>query len=486
MSILVIGAGTDYALLLVARYREELGRHPRTVDALKAAWRGAAPAIIASAGTVIASLLCLLLSGLNSNRALGPVSAVGIAATLIVMLTFLPALLLLGGRWAFWPRTPHAGAAQSDGGLWRRAAEGVARRPRAIWVGTAVALAAFALGLTQLGPTNLGQSDLFTTKTDSVTGQQALTRHFAGGAGSPVTIFTRTEAAEPVAAAVRAVPGFAPDVRTVPAVPVVGPPPRQGTPPPPPKIVDGRVQLQATLAAAPDSPAAEDAVRALRTAVHAVPDADAVVGGFTAINIDTTTASDRDRNVIIPLVLVVIAVILALLLRSLLAPVLLIATVVLSFAATLGICALLFRYVFGFAGVDASFPLFAFVFLVALGIDYNIFLMSRVREESLQHGTRAGVVRGLTVTGGVITSAGVVLAATFSALAVLPLVVLVELGVAVALGVLLDTIVVRTLLVPALAHDLGARIWWPSRLSKPPAPPPPPLEVADERAAVRS
>jgi RND superfamily putative drug exporter len=230
-------------------------------------------------------------------------------------------------------------------------------------------------------------------------------------------------------------------------------------------------QIQATLADPADSTAAEQTVARVRSAVHAVPGADALVGGFTAVNLDTQAASDRDRNVIIPVILAVIAVILALLLRTLVAPLLLIATVVLSFAATLGLCALLFEYVFGFAGTEASFPLFAFVFLVALGIDYNIFLMSRVREEAARHGTRTGVLRGLIVTGGVITSAGVVLAATFSALAVLPLVVLVELGVAVAVGVLLDTIVVRSLLVPALTYDIGRRIWWPSALSRRPEEP---------------
>jgi RND superfamily putative drug exporter len=479
LTVLVFGAGTDYALLLVARYREELHRHPRTLDALLAAWRGAAPAILAAAGTCIASLLCLLLSGLNSNRALGPVSAVGIAATLVVMLTFLPALLLLGGRWAFWPRIPHAGTEEAGGsGLWRRVAGLVAGRARPVWLVTAGALAVCALGLTQLGSTTLGQSDLFTTRTDSVAGQEAIARHYPGGAGSPATVIATQQSAEQVAAAVRAVPGVA-QVTAVPAVP--GPPPAPGAPPPAPKVVDGRIQLQATLSAAADSPAAEQTVRDLRQAVRTVPGADAVVGGFTAINLDTAEASTRDRNVIIPLVLLVIAVILALLLRSLLAPVLLIATVVLSFAATLGICALLFKYVFGFPGVDASFPLFAFVFLVALGIDYNIFLMSRTREESLRHGTRSGVLRALVVTGGVITSAGVVLAATFSALAVLPLVVLVELGVAVALGVLLDAVVVRSLLVPALVHDMDRRVWWPSRLSRPSSTPEPHRELAAVR-----
>jgi RND superfamily putative drug exporter len=465
LTVLVFGAGTDYALLLIARYREELHRHPRPIDAMRAAWRGAAPAIAASAGTVILSLLCLLLSGLNSNRGLGPVAAVGIAATLLVMLTLLPALLVLGGRWVFWPRVPRVDDVVPIGGLWRRVADLIARRARVVWAVTALALLALAAGLVQLNARPLGQSDLFTQRTDSVLGQEAISRHFPGGTGSPVTIFVTEDSAERVSEVARGVDGVA-AVAAVPAQP--GPP--GGAASGPPKVVDGRVQLQATLSAAADSDAADRAVRELRVAVHAVPGASAVVGGFTAINVDTSDASERDRNVIIPVVLLVIAVILAVLLRALLAPVLLIATVVLSFAATLGLCALIFRYLFDFPGVDTSFPLFAFVFLVALGIDYNIFLMSRVREESLAHGTRDGVLRGLVVTGGVITSAGVVLAATFSALAVLPLVILVELGVAVAVGVLLDTIVVRSLLVPALAHDIGSPIWWPSRLSRTPPP----------------
>jgi RND superfamily putative drug exporter len=488
LTVLVFGAGTDYALLLIARYREELRHHARAVDAMVAAWRGAGPAILASGATVILSLLCLLLSSLNSNRSLGPVAAIGIAATLLVMLTFLPALLLVGGRWAFWPRTP---TAQPDGepssAGWHRIAGFVARRARIIWLTTSALLIVLALGLTQLGVTTLGQSDLFTTRTDSMAGQEAISRHYPGGLGSPVTIFSTAGTADQVAAVARSVPGVA-QVQPFPAQNPGGPPggpgpapggspggpapggspggPAPGGPAVGPKIVDGRVQLQATLSAAPDSDAAGQTVRRLREAVHVVPGAQAVVGGFTAVNVDTSDASTRDRNLIIPVVLVVITVVLALLLRSLLAPVLLILTVVLSFAATLGLCALLFRYVFGFPGVDASFPLFAFVFLVALGIDYNIFLMSRVRQEAVKRGNRAGVLRGLVITGGVITSAGVVLAATFSALAVLPLVALVELGVAVALGVLLDTFVVRSLLVPALAYDLGPPIWWPSRLSR--------------------
>ncbi|MCX4470689.1 MMPL family transporter [Micromonospora sp. NBC_01655] len=463
LTVLVFGAGTDYALLLIARYREELHRHDRPWAAMRTAWKGAAPAIIASGGTVIVSLLCLLLSSLNSNRALGPVAAVGIAATLLVMLTFLPALLVLGGRWAFWPRRPPADRAdpQAEHGVWARVAGFVARRARVVWLATAAVLALLTIGLTQLGVTTLGQTDLFTNRTESVAGQEAVARHYPAGTGSPATIFTSEETAQRVAQVAQGVPGVA-AVRPVTRRDQAGPP----DPNAPPKVVDGRVQLEATLADPPDSKRADRTIRDLRAAVHAVPGSGSVVGGFTAINVDTSDASARDRNVIIPVVLLVIAVILALLLRALLAPVLLIATVVLSFLATLGLCALIFRHLLHFPGVDQSFPLFAFVFLVALGIDYNIFLMSRVREESVKRGTRPGVLAGLAVTGGVITSAGIVLAAAFSALAVLPLVVLVELGVAVAVGVLLDTIVVRSLLVPALSYDIGPGIWWPSRLGR--------------------
>ncbi|MEV0153918.1 MMPL family transporter [Micromonospora sp. NPDC050686] len=463
LTVLVFGAGTDYALLLIARYREELHRHARPWDAMRTAWKGAAPAIIASGGTVIVSLLCLLLSSLNSNRALGPVAAIGIAATLLVMLTFLPALLVLGGRWAFWPRVPREDQAdpRAEHGLWSRIAGFVARRSRTVWLVTAALLALLVLALPQLGVTTLGQSDQFTRRTDSVAGQEVISRHFPGGTGSPATIFTNRRAVEEVTRVAQAVPGV------VAVRPLPGPGPA-GVPDPnaPPVVSNGMVELEATLADSPDSDGAERTIRALREAVHRVPDAGAVVGGFTAINVDTADAAARDRNVIIPVVLAVIAIILALLLRALVAPALLIATVVLSFLATLGLCALVFRYLLDFPGVDQSFPLFAFVFLVALGIDYNIFLMSRVREESVRRGTRAGVLVGLAVTGGVITSAGIVLAATFSALAVLPLVVLVELGVAVAVGVLIDTIVVRSLLVPALAYDIGPKVWWPSRLSR--------------------
>ena len=452
LTVLIFGAGTDYALLLIARYREELHRHDSPARAILIAVRRAAPAIVASGGTVIAGLLCLLVSSLNSNRSLGPVAAIGIAVTMLVLLTLLPALLLLGGRWAFWPRRVRAATPVTQSGWWTRVAGLIERHARTTWIVTTLALLALSVGLIRLDTSTLGQADSFVSRPDSVAGQEALSRHFPGGTGSPALIFARAESAEQVSAAAAGVPGVT-GVRIVPANPAQ---------PTDPKVVDGRVQVQATLAAPSESREAEETVASLRAAVHSLPDAEALVGGPTAVSLDTRIAADRDRNVIIPLVLVVIAVILALLLRALLAPVLLIATVVLSFAATLGLCGLLFTYAFGFAGTDPSFPLFAFVFLVALGIDYNIFLMTRVREETLRHGPHQGVLRGLIVTGGVITSAGVVLAATFSTLAVLPLVVLVELGVAVALGVLIDTVVVRALLVPALTYDIGRPMWWPS------------------------
>jgi len=485
LTVLVFGAGTDYALLLISRYREELRKHENRFDAMRAALRGAGPAIFAAGSTVILSLLCLLLSELNSNRGLGPVAAIGIVATLLTMLTFLPALLMLCGRWVFWPMVPHHGSQLHEtSGLWGRVAAVVGRRSRVIWPVTTVALVGLTLGLTQLNTNGLSQTQAFTNRPDSVVGQEVLARHFPAGAGSPAVIIASASAAQTVVEAARRVPGVDPDgVFVVPDQPAGAPPAgAPGGPPPRPKVVDGLVEVQATLTDAADSKRAYDTVRALRGAVHAVPGADALVGGFTAINLDTQDASRRDRNLIIPVVLVVIAVILALLLRALIAPLVLIVTVVLSFTATLGLCGLIFRHVYHFAGADTSFPLFAFVFLVALGVDYNIFLMTRVREESIGSGTRPGTLHGLAVTGGVITSAGVVLAATFSVLGVLPMVFLAEIGTAVAIGVLLDTIVVRSLLVPSITYHLGPKVWWPHRLSRADEP----AAQTDEEAVVRA
>ena len=461
--ILVFGAATDYALLLVARYREELRATVDRYDAMKRAWRATLEPVAASAGTVIAGVLCLLLSDLNSNRGLGPVAAVGIAASFVASMTYLPAVLVLFGRVAFWPKRPaydpdHAGRDEAaDHRLWGALAQRVGAHPRRFWVASALVLGIFALLMPTFKAGGVAQSDVFLLDVDSVAGQQVLGEHFDAGSGSPAIVIANAGSADAVLAASR-VEGVA-GVRPVTAPGAASP-----------LVVDGRVAISATLADPADSLAAERTVERLRESVHAVPGADALVGGPTATDLDTKNTSIRDRTVIIPVVIAVVFVILALLLRSLLAPLVLMATVVLSFAATLGVSALVFEHVFGFPGADPVVPLFAFVFLVALGIDYNIFLMTRVREEVQRVGTRRGTLRALTVTGGVITSAGVVLAATFAALAVIPLLFLAQIAFIVAFGVLLDALVVRSLLVPALTLDIGRRIWWPSRLASAPEP----------------
>ncbi|HET8658762.1 MAG TPA: MMPL family transporter [Micromonosporaceae bacterium] len=461
LDVLVLGAATDYALLLVSRYREELRRHESRHDAIRVAWRAVVAPILASAGTVILGLLCLLVSDLSANRGLGPVGAIGIGAALLAMLTLLPAVLALLGRAAFWPFRPqHGSAPAEERGVWARIAGVVGRRPRVVWAVTAVVLLALAGGITRLEADGIPQTEAFTTTKDSKTGQDLIGRHFPAGSGSPAQVIVRQDKLGEVVSAAQGVPGVA-AVAPYPGVVLPGSPPPAG-----PKVVDGLVRVDVTLADAADSPAAFETVRRLRTAVHAVPGAQALVGGFTAINVDVQDTSRRDRTVIIPLVLAVVFVILVLLLRSLVAPLLLVSTVVLSFAATLGVSGVVFRDVLGFAGADSGFPLFAFVFLVALGVDYNIFLMTRVREETARRGHKAGTLTGLSVTGGVITSAGVVLAATFAALAVLPLVFLAEMAFAVAFGVLLDTLIVRSLLVPALTVDIGRSVWWPGGLRR--------------------
>ncbi|SEQ20669.1 MMPL family transporter [Lentzea albida] len=441
LSILVFGAATDYALLLVSRFREELRDTQDKVAAVKAAWRGTIEPITASAGTVILGVLCLLFSDLDSNKGLGPVAAIGIAAALLTTMTFLPAALALLGRGAFWPFAPKFGSEHPEtSGLWGRTANFVRRKPRAIWIVTTLVLLAGAAFLPQLKASGTAQSDVFLTEVESVAGQELLSRHFPGGTGSPTVIIApEAKTAEVV------------QKSEVDGVATVRP---TGT-------ADGLVRIEAVLEDAPDSDAAVATVERIREAVHG---SDAKVGGPTATLLDTRTTSEHDRTLIIPIVLAVIFLILALLLRSLLAPLLLIGTVVLSFAATMGVSALVFNHVFDFPGADPVVPLFGFVFLVALGIDYNIFLMTRVREETQRLGTVEGTIRGLSLTGGVITSAGVVLAATFAALAVLPILFLTQIAFIVAFGVLLDTLLVRSLLVPALSVDIGGRIWWPSKL----------------------
>jgi len=464
LSVLVLGASTDYALLLISRFKEELHREDSWTVAMRGALRGAFPPVVASGATVILGLLCLLLSDLNSNKSLGPVGAIGIACSVLAMLVFLPALLMLLGRYWFFPFVPrHDDVVDHERGIWGKVASLVGRRARLVWVATAVALTGAALFTTQLDADGLTTAESFTTEVDSVVGQDVLARHYPAGSGVPVSVIGDRADADRILDVVTAVDGVS-DARLVTDSASAGDP-GATTPAGPPKVVDGKVQVEAVLTAASDSPRAEATVLELRSAVDRIGE-DVLVGGGTAVVYDVKTESARDTRVIIPAILVVILIVLVLLLRSVVAPLLLVGTVVLSFLATMGVCALVFDHVFGFAGADPSFPLFAFVFLVALGIDYNIFLMTRVREEAQVHGTRRGTLKGLAVTGGVITSAGVVLAATFSALGVLPLVPFAELGFAVAFGVLLDTLVVRSLLVPALVHELDDRVWWPFGLPR--------------------
>ena len=483
--ILVIGAATDYALLYVARFREAIGTGAGRWEATTQAWRGAFEPIIASGGTVIAGLLCLLLSDLATNRALGPIASIGIAFSVLSALTFLPALLALVGKAAFWPFIPKHGMVslpedltQPVKGFWPRQARFVARHARPVWIVSTIVLLVAAAGLLQLRADGVPSSDLVLGASEARDGQEVLGEHFPAGSGSPVYVIVPeedvVEAVEILddSAGIESVATASEDSPTGQAAvsvedgeavyTVEGPP---GAAVPTPTVSDGDVLLIGTLTDAADSVAAEETVRELRASLDdALGTGTALVGGVTATDIDSNDTSIRDRTTIIPVVLLVILLILMLLLRAILAPVLLILSVILSFGAALGVSAIVFNHVLGFPGADPSVPLYGFVFLVALGVDYNIFLMSRVREESLGHGTRSGILRGLVATGGVITSAGLVLAATFAALGVIPILFLAQIAFIVAFGVLLDTFVVRSLLVPAVTYDIGRAIWWPSKL----------------------
>ena len=453
LTVLVFGAGTDYALLLVARYREELRRHEDRHEAMALALHRAGPAVLASGATVVLSMLVLLAAEMNSTSGLGPVAAIGVAVALLAMMTLFPALLVIFGRWIFWPVIPHHGSADpTDRGVWARMGRGIARRPRTIWAATGAALVLCSLGLLQLRAEGISNADAFTDKPDSIVGQEVSERYFPAGSGDPLVIISDQAQAREVGQVVADTPGVVPDS--------LGLPP--GTKP----VNDGKVLFEATMSDPADSEAAKETVERVRDAVHAVPDADAQVGGGTAALLDMDEATTHDNILIIPLVLVVVLLILCVLLRALIAPLLLIGTVILSFAAALGISALAFRLIFDYAGESTDFPLFVFVFLVALGIDYNIFLTTRIREEAAHQGTRKGVVTGLAATGAVITSAGLVLAGTFAALGTLPMVAFAEIGFAVALGVLIDTFVVRSVLVTSLFLDIGPKVWWPHRLAR--------------------
>lgn len=529
--ILVIGAATDYALLFVSRYREELTRFEKPYQALISSWKNSLEPILAAGGTVGIGLLCLTISELKSTQALGPVGAIGIAFSVISALTLLPSLLLMWGRVAFWPRIPHVAAKitkkTSGHGAWQRVADFVGAHARTVWVTATVALLVASLGLLHLDADGVKQSDLILGQSDARDGQELLAKHFPGGSGSPTQVLV---ASEDLAAAVKVLdadkgvasvavtaddspsgtmpvgsekqalqaeileevekklteqkaelrtqleaqmngaPAAAIDqaytaaVQNIPSASEVAEdayPFADATP----RVENGEVLLAVTLEDDPDSEAAQATILRLRTSLDEV-STDALVGGATAVQYDVLASSERDRAVVIPVVLAVITIILMLLLRSILAPILLLATTVLSFAATLGISAVFFNDVLNLPGADPAVVLYSFIFLVALGIDYNIFLMTRVREESLRIGTRKGVLLGLVVTGGVITSAGIVLAATFAALAVIPILFLLQMAFIVAFGVLLDTIVVRSLLVPGLVYDIGQRVWWPSKKHK--------------------
>ena len=468
LPVLVFGAGTDYALLLVARYREELRLHDDKHEAMGEALRRAGPAILASGLTVIAALLCLLLADVEGTAGLGPIGATGIAIAMVSMLTLLPAILVIAGRWAFWPFVPHVGdeAADETHGVWRRIGEWIGRGPRRVWVGTVAVLLLMTLGWLN-ADTGLTQTSGFRDDVESVRGQDMIAESFPAGASAPVNVIVPDAEKAPAVAQALAELDSIDDV----AVAGRGPP---------------GVLLQATLAEDPYATSTYDDIPELREVAKEAGGATVLVGGPTAVERDLRVAAAHDSKLIPPVALAVVFLILMVLLRALVAPLMLIATVILSFAAALGVGFLVFDVVFGFAGSDPSLPLFAFIFLVALGVDYNIFLMARVREETQRREPREGVLRGLAVTGGVITSAGIVLAGTFSALAVLPLVFLTELGFVVAFGVLLDTFLVRSILVPALALDLDRRTWWPSALAKRtdaeanPAPTPAPAPAAHD------
>ena len=453
LTILVFGVGTDYALLLIARYRETLHHHQNVRVAMIAALRGAAPAIVASAATVVAGLLCLLAADLNETRGLGPIGAAGILCALVAMLTLFPAVLVVLGRRIFWPAIPRFSATivEQKPGLWGRLGNAISRRR---WVATLASLG--ILGVLTVGLSGntsiLREQDQFLSTPESVTGFTVLSEHFPELGGQPMTVFTRAAYQERVLNVVKGVPGVA-----------------QASPG---ETRGGWVDISVFPTDAPDTPAEYDTIKRVRAAVHGVSGAEAIVGGPSAEHLDTDVTTRRDQKVVIPLVLAVVLLILGLLLRAIVAPLVLMATVIVSFAAAFGGSVFVFDTILGFKGVDYSVPLLAFLFLVALGVDYNIFLVSRAREETVRLGTREGMLRALSATGGVITSAGLVLAATFAVLATLPLVMLIEVGFLVAFGVLLDALLVRSVLVPALTLLIGRRIWWPSQLSRPTAEPP--------------
>jgi len=537
--ILVIGAATDYALLYIARYREELTHHQSAWLATKAAWKASFEPILAAGGTVTLGLICLLASDLGSNKALGPVGGIGIMLSVASALTFLPAALLLFGRTAFWPLRPKFVANKLDAGYrkshpaWTKVGDLVSKYPRKLWLGITVLLVAACFAIPQLNAVGVSQEKLVLGESEAKDGQALIDRHFAGGSGSPgyvivpedeqkavvkmldddegidgVSVLTsddeksqmpvgfaredlieeireevkkerkesiaelRSEIKKKIKSQMTGLPSSIVDQAYESAVksaekkiPSVNELVKKANPfkDVEAKVVDGEVVLAATLTEAASSVEARQTIERLRTTVEA-DHPDVKFGGVSAIQLDTNNASERDLMIIIPLILGAITIVLMLLLRAIVAPIILLLTTVLSFGATIGIAALLFNNVWHFPGADPVVVIFGFVFLVALGIDYNIFLMTRVREETDRLGLRAGTLKALIVTGGVITSAGIVLASTFAALNVIPILFLAQISFIVAFGVMLDTLIVRSLLVPALTLEIGKIMWWPSKL----------------------
>ena len=463
LPVLVYGVGTNYALLLISRYREALRSHEDRHEAMALALRKAGPAILASGATSSLGLLCLVAADLASTRSLAPMAAIGIAGALLGMLTLLPAVLVIVGRRVFWPFVPRAGTDGRDpDGPWAAVGRVVRRRPRPVWMGAGAVLLVLAIGTLGLD-TTLSQEDQFRNETEGIRGQQLIGESFPAGAGAPATVMANADATDAVTAemeATRGVAGVMPEY-----------------------TAEGVAVFSVTLAAQPESSEALATIDRLRDRLSGVAGAEALVGGPDATALDIDQANARDRQVVIPLVLVVILGILGLVLRAVVAPVVLATTIALSFGASLGTSVLVFEHLFGFAGVDASMLLVAFVFLVTLGIDYNIFMMTRVRQETAEHGPQEGTVRGMAATGGVVSAAGLVLASTFAVVGVMPLVMMAQLGFIVGFGVLLETFVVRSVVVPALALDLGRWMWWPSELWRRPTPQRVPATQPDEMEA---
>jgi len=444
LSVLVFGAGTNYALLLIARYRDELRLVEDRREAMSRALRGAGPAIIASGSTVVLALLTLVFAELGGNRALGIACATGVVIAMLFALFVLPAALVLFGRGLFWPYVPRFGTEGSaERGVWHKLGVLVSKKPVAVAIVGAVILGALSLGVPQV-KIGLSQTESFTQVPEAVQGQQLIADAFPAGSGSPASVIVKADYAEEAAEAAEAVKG-------VDAV-------RIG------ESSDTITQITVVLDDAAETEGSFAAIEALRAELATIDGADALVGGVDAQSLDVERAQQADQNLVIPLILVLVFIVLVLLLRSLLAPILLLLTVLASFFASLGASWLLFQSVFGFPAIDTNVVLFSFLFLVALGVDYNIFLVTRAREEAVEHGTRVGMIRALSSTGGVITSAGVLLAAVFAVLGVLPLITLTQIGIIVCIGVLLDTLLVRTVIVPSLAFMLGEKFWWPGRV----------------------